>query len=315
MQIILILIHVFVSLSFTLHAKEQKEYYLTSNVFKSFAEFCYDAKEGPFNPKSVGKGQCIFVKTDYIEDFFSKIHPFIKYPYVLITHDSDYPAIKSKGCQKYLNDKKLVAWFAIHVNYIHPKLHPIPIGIGYSDNKPCTRSQLQNSRRLMNLCKKKHLLYLRINPTEHKERSYVSQLFSDKPFCYNPGRKPWELYIQDVARSKFVLSPRGNGLDCFRTWESLYMGSIPIVKRSKMDSVFKGLPVLIIDEWTDLTEKFLKKKYIEMKKKKYSLGKLDPQYWKALINSYKKKAKFAKIKNHIKTHLGNTHHRGPVKAE
>lgn len=33
-----------------------------------------------------------------------------------------------------LDDEKLIAWFAmnIDINYSHPKLHPIPIGIAYS---------------------------------------------------------------------------------------------------------------------------------------------------------------------------------------
>ena len=59
-------------------------------------------------------------------------------------------------------------------------------------------------------------------------------------------------YRKALSESKFVLSPAGNGFDCHRTWEALYLGSIPIVKRAHWPFINKPLPVLIIDEWEDL---------------------------------------------------------------
>lgn len=35
-------------------------------------------------------------------------------------------------------------------------------------------------------------------------------------------------YLDMLSRSKFVLCPAGNGIDCFRTLEALYMGAVPI---------------------------------------------------------------------------------------
>jgi hypothetical protein len=55
----------------------------------------------------------------------------------------------------------------------------------------------------------------------------------------------------------FVLSPHGRGLDCYRTWEALLMGAIPIVKRSPLDPLFDGLPVVIVDDWSEITESAL----------------------------------------------------------
>jgi len=52
----------------------------------------------------------------------------------------------------------------------------------------------------------------------------------------------------------FVASPPGNGLDCHRTWEALYVKTIPIVLRSVAMEYFAqhGLPIYIIDNWSDL---------------------------------------------------------------
>ena len=35
----------------------------------------------------------------------------------------------------------------------------------------------------------------------------------------------------DVAKTSYI-SPNGNGIDCVRTWESLYVGTVPLVPRS-----------------------------------------------------------------------------------
>ena len=56
----------------------------------------------------------------------------------------------------------------------------------------------------------------------------------------------------------FVASPHGRGLDCHRTWEALMLGCIAIVKSSSLDSLYAGLPVLIVDRWTDVTPELLK---------------------------------------------------------
>jgi hypothetical protein len=59
-------------------------------------------------------------------------------------------------------------------------------------------------------------------------------------------------YRQEIASSKFVLSPAGNGQDCHRTWESIYLGAIPVVRRAHWAFSNRELPVLIVDEWSDL---------------------------------------------------------------
>ncbi len=76
-----------------------------------------------------------------------------------------------------------------------------------------------------------------------------------------------------------MLSLIGNGLDCHRTWEALYLGAIPAVKSSDLDPIYEGLPVLIVEDWSDLTEEYLEKKYEEMSQGEYNLEKLDASYW------------------------------------
>ena len=59
-------------------------------------------------------------------------------------------------------------------------------------------------------------------------------------------------YRKALSESKFVLSPAGNGYDCHRTWEAMYLGAIPILRRANWPFTNKSLPVLLVDEWDDL---------------------------------------------------------------
>jgi len=87
----------------------------------------------------------------------------------------------------------------------------------------------------------------------------------------------------------FWLSPRGSGLDCHRTWEALYLDIIPIVWNGSLNVLYENLPVLIINDFTDLNEKFLYEKLYEISQKKvskekvYQYEKLRHAYWRRLI--------------------------------
>ena len=105
------------------------------------------------------------------------------------------------------------------------------------------------------------------------------------------------------------------GPDCYRTWEALLVGTIPIVKRgqygisecakqylgiksgmlqlnraihAQLDKLYEQLPIVVVDEWDEITEEFLEKKHAEISSKKYNLKLLHIDYWKTLIKTIKK---------------------------
>ena len=68
-------------------------------------------------------------------------------------------------------------------------------------------------------------------------------------------------YRELVLRSKYVLSPPGNGPDCHRTWEALYLGATPIVLKDYWP--FRGyeLPVVSLNGWDEL-ERVISQPYL-----------------------------------------------------
>ena len=95
-------------------------------------------------------------------------------------------------------------------------------------------------------------------------------------------------YYETIARSKFMLCPRGCGLDTYRMWDCLYLGCIPIVVKYAGYKDFEDLPILFIDKWEDylsIDENYLNKKYDEMLDVNYNYDKLKFSYWENLIKT------------------------------
>jgi len=57
-----------------------------------------------------------------------------------------------------------------------------------------------------------------------------------------------------MRKTMFVPSPAGNGIDCHRTWEALYLGAVPVVLRSEYFGE-SNWPVLVVDSWSELLAK------------------------------------------------------------
>ncbi|HSW72738.1 MAG TPA: hypothetical protein VLG44_04970 [Chlamydiales bacterium] len=258
---------------------------ISGDAFREYADYVFDELDSSLHPLYVKPNKTIFVKTDMLDLFFKNIHPYIPCKYILITHNSDLP---SPGeFHEYLNDNKLIAWFGQNYDgFHHPKMHPIPIGIA-NFCWPHGNAEILKMAKEKSL-HKIHLAYLNFALNSYyQERWSVYKYFIHAPYCYHPGLRGYDQFLSDLVSSKFCVSPRGNGLDTHRIWESIYLGTIPIVKSSSLDGLYSDLPILIVPTWKIVTQKFLEQKYEEMQVKQYNLEKLSMDYWIKLIDSYK----------------------------
>ena len=87
----------------------------------------------------------------------------------------------------------------------------------------------------------------------HPERNFINELNdydADKLEINRDRLSPHE-YAEISSKFRFIACPRGNGIDTHRFWESLYRGSIPIVKVSDWSQNLKplNLPFVEIDNW------------------------------------------------------------------
>ncbi|KAL3900158.1 MAG: hypothetical protein SGPRY_012513, partial [Prymnesium sp.] len=60
-------------------------------------------------------------------------------------------------------------------------------------------------------------------------------------------------FYQKMMHAKFVASPAGYGRDCYRTWEALALGAVPVMIRGSSFGLdrtkFADLPVVWINDW------------------------------------------------------------------
>ena len=98
---------------------------ISGNSFKALAAEYLDEDKKEIS--LVNRPNIIFLKTDWLEQFKSKILPQINYPFKLITHNAD-KLISSENIDL-LENPQLIKWFGMNCHIVHPKLQPIPIGI------------------------------------------------------------------------------------------------------------------------------------------------------------------------------------------
>lgn len=140
----------------------------------------------------------------------------------------------------------------------HPKIEPIPIGlenIRYllngvpSDfNRLRMRSGIDRKHRSIELLV---AFSIHTNPIERKAALSAARSVPGVKIVQN-FMSPYE-YLELVSQSKFVLSPPGNGPDCHRTWESIYLGAVPIVLESAWPFKDFDLPVAQVSNWDEIS--------------------------------------------------------------
>ena len=99
--------------------------------------------------------------------------------------------------------------------------------------------------------------YINHNDNSHPERVGLKDLFRNWA-TVEDQRVDYTNFLLNLARHKFVLSPRGNAIDCHRHWEVLYMRRVPVMKRHPyLEELFKDYPVLFVDKYSDITKDLL----------------------------------------------------------
>ena len=241
-----------------------------------------------FDPRKVKAGDTIFIRM--FDKFFSEMHPRIKVPYIVVSAGECLDKMTPKY-KKHLDQKNVIAWFGVHPDPMamnHPKFQPLPLGVLQNPDHYEERVKLNNYFKQLRTVSKKHWVYLNFAFAEKPEREVLYNLMVNKPFCKKGKRQDFKDYLHQMAQCKFTLSPEGLGPDCYRTWEAFLVGTIPIVRRSCLDPLYEGLPVLIVDNWEDIDEPLLKKSYEEICSKKYDMRRLYTEYWTDKIKAVQK---------------------------
>lgn len=173
----------------------------------------------------------------------------------LITHNSDIGILPEY--YSLADNNKVLKWFGQN-NYIHhDKTISLPIGIARKKyphgNTSLLATVSQNTI-------KKTLVYKNFSvETNLYERRVVDKITNDNGIPMHPRVDHCE-YLKKISEAAFVISPPGNGIDCHRIWECLYLKTVPVVQRHIAFKQFEHLPILFIDSWEEVTLPMLETK-------------------------------------------------------
>ncbi len=221
----------------------------------------------------------LYFKTDA---FYWRQHPRNHFP-LLITGHSDYGITDS--LVDFYNPG---VWFTVNKENERANVVSLPLGITNNTLESPLHPVYGNldcmAQVMAETVAPTNLVYLNFNVrTFPSERIPVWTLFSQKPWVTVgsientiAGRTQ---FLRDIKAHAFVLCPRGNGVDTHRLWETLYMGSIPILRRHAAYREFEDMPICFVDEWEEVTEDFLKNEERRIRHGRFSLEKLKLSYW------------------------------------
>jgi hypothetical protein len=200
---------------------------------------------------------------------------------LIVCGHSDFPMIEPIA-----RHYPLAKWFC--VNKQTSRVNGLPLGITNDTDESGLHRIYGNVDVMVDAASQprdiKNLVYMNFSVSTYPaERQQVWDMFKDKPWVTvgEPvntldGRRN---FLSEIRNHRFVLCPRGNGVDTHRLWETLYMGGIPIVLRNIAHSDWADLPILFVDSWEEVTEEFLNSQIERFETTQWNMNKLHVGYW------------------------------------
>jgi hypothetical protein len=243
--------------------------------------------------------------TPYVRDldYFAQLLDRLKTPVILITSDGDRPVPSSchpVTISKILSSNKILKWYTQNYDktIIHDKISHFPIGFDLHSNHLTINNNINDTIRFYLECRNSSPVNNRIKnriycdshlSKTHSERGELYEILKSNKFIdFSKERIPFSENTKQYNKYNFVLSPRGNGLDCHRTWELFIAGAIVITKTSSLDDMYinNELPVVILNDWNELNDENLDEKLASYYKKysdktvlEHILPRLTTTYW------------------------------------
>lgn len=252
--------------------------YINEDQFQNFAHYKINFHLGfNYTENILKKNAIVYCHTNYIPFLFDQLKKTNK-KYILITHGSDHFIDYEKFSTKSNN---IIKWFAENKDYENEDLIAIPIGLNPQHNENYLKKIAfidKYNEELKKLPKRSDLLYCNWETGNGNKRD--GALFNSfRMPCLWESRLPINEYYSHMAQFKYVVSPPGNGIDCHRTWEALYLGCIPIVIKHFLYDDFEGLPILQVNDYSEVNKELLE----EFSQREFNYKKLYMSYWKNRI--------------------------------
>ena len=225
----------------------------------------------------------IYCKLDFLRYWYRTEIKHLDNRFILITGASDFsPSINYYTIyQNILQNSKLIVWFAENNVIYHPKVQNLSVGLA---THSIEMEYILNDVKKMYIPKDTNKIYCRwrirngnVLGINYLERPKAEEFSRNNILCYfDESNLDYKDYLIKVKQHKYLLCPIGNGSDSSpKLAESIILGTLPIVRKSYNNySLYKDLPILWVNHWTDITSELLETKgnklYEKLQEKDYS---------------------------------------------
>ena len=188
--------------------------------------------------KRMAPGDTLYVSHSKLQEWAQDFLPHIETDFVLINtpFPMGYPDWVESIAPNITNHKNMMGWFCHNIgNYTggqqyHAKVHPFPIGL--KGNMGVGGIKVETYRNPVPTYRKAFLKSF--NGTIPKTRKVYAGFLSrttDSREAVPSGRKlPYGEFLNELAKSKYVISPDGDHPDCHRNYEAIGLGAVPITE-------------------------------------------------------------------------------------
>ena len=194
----------------------------------------------------------VFFYTHNVKKIAAIIHHFMN-PFILLSHNSDWNVVESEDSMTILNCVLLKKWYTQNLCFHHPKISMIPIGFANSMWPHGNLSLFDDDVFMNQLSNKTKKIYFNfaIGTNAKKRQPCYDALRTKLPWL--PVLPPRDNLVR-LKDYEFCICPEGNGVDCHRFWEALYLKCVPIVINSPFIVTLKrfNIPLVILERWEDL---------------------------------------------------------------
>lgn len=250
--------------------------------------FCNDFHDGE---------NVIFCRIDYILNEFEKIR-LSKKNVVLIVGNGDKTF--DNNIMNFCPDN-VKHIFTTNTTCDSDRVTPIPIGVemeipasrighgGVNENIFEKLPYLLSQKKIFPITTKDKI-YGNFNiHTNYDFRNKVKNFILGIPHIFFEYGISYENFVVGVKNGMATLSPRGNGIECLRTYEVLYLNEIPIVVGNLKEynviyeKIYKHLPIVFIEDLNELNNlSSIEKKIKSVENKSKEM--VDYYYWKDKIS-------------------------------
>jgi hypothetical protein len=257
--------------------------FLSGDTFSDLADYTYSKscfRIRDFRSNRVNS-EVVFVSGEDFDAFFSEINCFRSLK-VLIVGNSD----RDWNNFPYAMPPQVKSIFLQNNSIDSPEIHSLPIGLENRrlgvNGLPSNFKKVMKGRSGLEICCSKPLLTY-ISPT-HESREDLAIDFEN--VHYFDKRLNAVEYLRQISLHRFVICPRGNGVDTHRFWESLYLNAYPIVLQSNWSKLLKNqlqIPFVEVESWSSIKQTIEASNFNEFSS--LEISSLWTDYWRSKIRS------------------------------